>query len=268
MKNILLVIILLFSIDSYAIKPVREYVTTPDSLGMNYKQQVVRTPDGYDLNTWLIKPAPSKDNKTTLVLAYADGGNMPYWLYHIKALTESGYTVVAFDYRGFGKSSDFEINPLNLYYNEFATDLQSVLGWTKKSIKGNRTGILAFSMGTIVATLALQQEKADFLIGEGYVYDPTAYVAKIKALKNRDIILPKGAANYTSQLKRIQYDMLLVAGEKDEFTTVEDSEKIAQQRSNRETLRHSGNHTEGFITMTKENFGDMYIKELTKFTQK
>lgn len=65
MKNILLVIILLFSIDSYAIKPVREYVTTPDSLGMNYKQQVVRTPDGYDLNTWLIKPAPSKDNKTT-----------------------------------------------------------------------------------------------------------------------------------------------------------------------------------------------------------
>lgn len=268
MKNILLVFILFLSFDCYAIKPVKEYITTPDSLGMNYKQQVVKTPDGYDLNTWLIKPAPSKDNKTTLVLAYADGGNMSYWLYHIKALTESGYTVVAFDYRGFGESSDFEINPLNLYYNEFATDLQSVLRWTKKNIKENKTGVLAFSMGTIVATLALQHEKVDFLIGEGYVYDPTAYVAKIKALKGRDIVLPKGADNYTSQLKRIKCGMLLVAGEKDEFTTVEDCEKIAQQRSNRETLKHSGNHTEGFITMTKESFGDMYIKELTRFTQK
>ncbi|WP_165838205.1 alpha/beta hydrolase family protein [Pontibacter arcticus] len=268
MKNILLTFVLLFSLDCYAIKPVREYVTTPDSLKMSYKQQVVKTPDGYDLNTWHIKPEPSKDNKTTLVLAYADGGNMSYWLYHIKALTESGYTVVAFDYRGFGQSSDFEINPLNLYYNEFATDLQSVLGWTKKNIKGHNTGVLAYSMGTIVATFALQQEKADFLIGEGYVYDPSAYVAKIKALKGRDIVLPKGVDKYTSQLKRIKCSMLLVAGEKDEFTTVEESEKIAQLRKNREILRHSGKHTEGFITMTKESFGDMYIKELIKFTQK
>ncbi|WP_083919414.1 alpha/beta hydrolase family protein [Pontibacter roseus] len=268
MKNILLAFVLLFSLDCYAIRPVREYITTPDSLGMSYEQQVVKTPDGYEINTWYIKPVTSKDNKTTLVLSYADGGNMSYWLYHIKSLTESGYTVVAFDYRGFGKSSDFEINPLNLYYNEFATDLQSVLRWTKKNIQGNKTGVLAFSMGTIVATLALQQEKADFLIGEGYVYAPSAYVEKIKALKDRDIILPKGADNYDSQLKRIKCSMLLVAGEKDEFTTVEESEKIALQRRNRETLKHSGNHTEGFITMTKDSFGDMYIKELIRFTQK
>ncbi|TPE42096.1 alpha/beta hydrolase family protein [Pontibacter mangrovi] len=268
MKNILLVFVLLFSLDCYAIKPVREYVATPDSLGMNYEQQVIKTADGYLINTWVIKPAAGKDKKTTLVLTYADSGNMSYWLYHIKALSDNGFTVIAYDYRGFGKSSDFEINPLNLYYNEFATDLQSVLGWTKKNIKGNRTGVLAFSMGTIVATLALQHEKADFLIGEGYVYDPPAYVAKIKVLKDRDIVLPKVAGNYTSQLKRIKCDMLLVSGEKDEFTTVEESEKIAQQRSNRETLKHSGNHTEGFMAMTKDSFGDMYVKELLRFTHR
>ncbi|WP_062542898.1 alpha/beta hydrolase family protein [Rufibacter tibetensis] len=268
MKSILLALALFLSFNCYAIKPVREYVATPDSLGMNYNQQVVRTPDGYDINTWLIKPPTSKDNKTTLVLSYADGGNMSYWLHHIKALTESGYTVVAFDYRGFGKSSDFGINQLNLYYNEFATDLQTVLRWTKDNIKGHKTGGLAFSMGTIVASLALQQEKVDFLIAEGYVYDPQAYVAKVKASRGRDIVLPKGAENYTAKLKGIKCDMLLVAGEKDEFTTVEDSEKIVQLRRNRELLKHSGNHTEGFIAMTKASFGDLYMKELLRFTQK
>ncbi|GGG08475.1 alpha/beta hydrolase family protein [Pontibacter amylolyticus] len=268
MKNILLVFVLLFSFDCYAIKPVREYVTTPDSLGMRYEQQRIKTVDGYLINTWVIKPAEDKDTKTTLVLTYADSGNMSYWLYHIKALTNNGFTVVAYDYRGFGESSDFEINPLNLYYNEFATDLQTVLGWTKKNIKGNRTGVLAFSMGTIVATLALQHEKVDFLIGEGYVYEPDAYASKIKLLKDRDIVLPKGAYRYSAKLRKIKCNMLLVAGEKDKFTTIEDSEKIARQRNNRATLTHSGNHTEGFITMTQDSFGDLYIKELTRFSQK
>ncbi|PKV66974.1 alpha/beta hydrolase family protein [Pontibacter ramchanderi] len=268
MKNILLVLVFLFSFDCYAIKPVREYVATPDSLGMRYKQQVLNTVDGYAINTWVIKPAEDKDTKTTLVLTYADSGNMSYWLYHIKALTDNGFTVVAYDYRGFGESSDFEINPLNLYYNEFAIDLQTVLGWTKKNIKGNKTGVLAFSMGTIVATLALQQEKVDFLIGEGFVYEPGAYVSKIKELKDRDIVLPTGADGYTSKLKKIKCDMLIVAGEKDKFTTIEESTKIARQRNNRETLRHRGNHTEGFITMTQDSFGDLYINELIRFTQK
>lgn len=268
MKNILLVFVLLFSFDCYAIKPVREYVTTPDSLGMTYEQRRIKTVDGYSINTWVIKPAAGKDKKITLVLTYADSGNMSYWLYHIKALTENGFTVVAYDYRGFGKSSDFEINPLNLYYNEFATDLVAVLGWTKKNIKGNKTGVLAFSMGTIVATLALQDEKVDFLIGEGYVYEPSAYVSKIKALKDRVIVLPKGADGYNTKLKKIKCNMLLVAGEKDKFTTVEDNVKIARQRSNRATLTHSGNHTEGFITLTQDSFGDLYINELSKFTQK
>jgi uncharacterized protein len=123
-------------------------------------------------------------------------------------------------------------------------------------------------MGTIVATLALQHQKADFLIGEGYVYDPNAYVAKIKELKDKDIVLPKGAGDYMPRLKIIKCRMLLVAGEKDEFTTVADSQKIALQRRDRETLTHGGNHTEGFITMTNDSFGDMYINELIRFTQK
>ncbi|SIT90242.1 alpha/beta hydrolase family protein [Pontibacter indicus] len=268
MKNILLVLAFLLSFDCYAIKPVREYIATPDSLGMSYEQQRVKTVDGYSINTWIIKPTAGKDKKTTLVLTYADSGNMSFWLYHIKALTDNGFTVVAYDYRGFGKSSDFAINPLNLYYNEFATDLEAVLGWTKRNVKSDKIGVLAFSMGTIVATLALQHEKVDFLIGEGYVYEPGAYVSKIKELKDRDVVLPPGADTYTSKLKKIKCDMLLVAGEKDKFTTVEDSAKIARQRNNRETLTHSGNHTEGFIQMTQNSFGDKYIDELIRFTHK
>ncbi|WP_276499414.1 alpha/beta hydrolase [Pontibacter litorisediminis] len=267
-KSTLLLLLLAVTLDCYALKPARAYVATPDSLGMRYAQQVLSTPDGYRLNTWLIPPSPDRDNRTTLVLSYADSGNMSYWLYHIKALSEAGFTVVAFDYRGFGESSDFEIDPLHLYYNEFATDLATVLKWAKESVKGNSTGVLAFSMGTIVATHALQREKAGFLIGEGFVHDPGAYVARIKETKGRAIALPAGAHTYTSKLKKLKCPMLLVAGEQDAFTTVADNEQVARQRANREVLTHSGNHTEGFMALTEESFGDQYIKAVMRFTQK
>src|ERR1700745_2483977 len=87
-------------------------------------------------------------------------------------LSQVGFTVVMFDYRGFGESDSFAIDPKMLYYNEFATDLTSVIRFAKEKYPGNKTGVWAFSMGTIITTLACNTAHPDFIIGDGYVTSP------------------------------------------------------------------------------------------------
>lgn len=94
---------------------------------------------------------------------------MSYYLAHIELLIKSGYRVVSFDYRGFGKSNAFKIDEKMLYYTEFVEDLRAVIQYVKKSYPSRQLGLLGLSMGTIIGTLALEKENIDFFIGEGFV---------------------------------------------------------------------------------------------------
>ncbi|MGX7835578.1 hypothetical protein ACWKSR_10550, partial [Campylobacter fetus subsp. venerealis] len=111
----------------HAINPDREYILTPDSVGWNYEQLLIKTTDGYQLNSWVYEANKENDKDTVLILAYPDAGNMSYFVYHSAVLADAGFTVVTFDYRGFGESDDFEIQREYLYYTEFALDLEAVV---------------------------------------------------------------------------------------------------------------------------------------------
>lgn len=118
-----------------AIDPDKEYTITPDSIGWEYEELTATTEDGYDLNTWIYAPNPDNEKDEVLVLVYPDAGNMSYFVYHASIMANLGYTVVTFDYRGFGKSDDFDIKSDYLFHTEFATDLEAVVNFTEKKLK-------------------------------------------------------------------------------------------------------------------------------------
>lgn len=258
-------ILLLIAFNSYALKPDRNYLGKPDSVHINYSEYDITTSDNFKLKTWVWKPRLENDNKTTLILAYGDAGNMSYWLNQVAELVKNGFTVVTFDYRGFGQSSDFTINNDYLYYNEFVIDLITVIKWSKKEIKNNKIGIWALSMGTIMSTLALQQEKADFLIAEGYVVSPQAIKESLKQLKNKDIILPDGADKYKNNLDTLKIKTLLFAGSKDIVTTVTDSKYVVSLSKENKLVEFEGNHLQGFQTLSNLSYGNKYIEEIKQF---
>ncbi|MFC4872358.1 alpha/beta fold hydrolase [Negadavirga shengliensis] len=167
-------IIIFFQVNSvFAINPDREYIRTPDSVKWDYQQLDIHTTDGFRLNTWIYEVKPENDKDIVLILDYPDAGNMSYFVYHSMILANSGYTVVTFDYRGFGKSQDFEIQKEYLYYKEFAWDLEAVTNTIFNKFHDKNVGIWAMSMGTIIASRAYPQIKnqIDFIIGEGIVTD-------------------------------------------------------------------------------------------------
>lgn len=250
-----------------AIDPDREYIRTPADLGLNYESLVVRTCEGYDINTWIYAADVEKDNGRLLILAYPDAGNMSYFVYHSAIFASQGYTVVTFDYRGFGKSSDFEIDKDSLYYNEFASDLVAVTDEVHHKFQDKQIGIWAMSMGTIIAVKAmgLLEGKVDFMVTEGFVSDTSLIVERTFEQKGKTISLPEESSAYLSDLKNINIPTMIFAASQDKITTYEDALNVKKAiPANCEVIRFEGEHLGGFNSGDGE-WGAYYIGQINLF---
>lgn len=130
---------------AYAIIPDRKYIRLPQQEGLIYKELDVVTEDGYEIETWYY---PAQDmpgdgagqdemlpyrtldaqKRPTLVICNGDAGNMSYqqvWMAEFYA--SCGINVVTFDWRGFGASSEFEMDPDYLCYTEMLSDYAAVV---------------------------------------------------------------------------------------------------------------------------------------------
>ncbi|ALD20470.1 alpha/beta hydrolase [Hymenobacter sp. DG25A] len=259
---------------AWALKPDRIYHQTPDSLGLAYTTRVLKTADGFSINTWTYVPNATKNRHTTIILACGDAVNMGGYVYQANALSQAGYQVITFDYRGFGHSSDFAMNPNQLYYPEFAEDLRTVVKAARQQFPTQKLGVVAFSMGTIMASMVANKEKLDFLVGEGFFARPQEVVSRIMLQKNKEVLLPAAARQYPRLLPKIKCPMLVFAARADQITTLADSyDLVAQKSRHRELVTYEGGHTTGFMVLSRQpvtrlTYGDLYVECITAFLQK
>ena len=269
LRPLVLCLLLLHTATAWALKPDRHWAATPDSLHLTYQASTLTTPDQAQLATWVVEPiAPAADQHTTLVLAYGDAGNMGNWVHQAQALARAGYWVYLFDYRGFGHSSDFAINYDHLYYDEFATDLNTVLADARRRYPRQRLGVLGFSMGTIMGSEAAAAHRCDFLITEGYVGSPQRIKDIVWKAKQKVLVLPAGAAAYAQVAPRVRCPWLLVAGTQDQNTPPEDSAAIVAagtSKQRRQLVKFDGSHLEGFAKLSAKEFGDQYVAAIQRF---
>lgn len=257
---------LIFCINNlYGLKPARSYKLTPDKVNLNYETHDLETPDECFIHTWKILPKPDIDRlNQTVIIAYGDAGNMGYTIPYAMRLIERGYTVIVFDYRAFGQSSDYDINENQSYYNEFATDMVTVLKWAKQQNPSHKINIWGFSMGTTIATLAYQTERFDLLIGEGFVTNPLRIQKRIKTLKDKDLVLPADASLFPQKLAQINIPIFFIAGTKDNITTLADSQAAVEGFDNRQLLAFEGGHGAGGFTLGMQE----YIDAIESFLKK
>jgi fermentation-respiration switch protein FrsA (DUF1100 family) len=96
--------------------PLRGETTTPEDFGLAFQSLTIDTSDGERLRAWLIRP-PSPDRIETgfgatgnsphalVVYFHGNGGHLSMWAPILAAIARHGYTLLAFDYRGYGVSS-------------------------------------------------------------------------------------------------------------------------------------------------------------------
>ena len=133
MKHLFLLSLLslLISNQIFALNPSRTYKQLPEKYNMKYEAHKVKTNDGEaELNAWYF---PTKVKTTQLVLIAHNGeGNMADYLRRVDQFINLGYNVVTFDYRGYGESSEFEIDNNMYIYPHFQDDMATMIDFCRK----------------------------------------------------------------------------------------------------------------------------------------
>jgi len=115
-----------------ALNPSRTYKSKPEKYGMKYEEKKVTTSDGATLNVWYF-PCPTEKTTKMVLICHNGEGNMGEYLERTSSFISAGYNVIAFDYRGYGESSEFAIEKSMYLYPQFATDVLAMIDFVRKS---------------------------------------------------------------------------------------------------------------------------------------
>jgi hypothetical protein len=86
----------------FAFFPMAGESVTPRDFGIAYDSVAVRTRDGERLVSWLLAGPTAR---ARIVYFHGNGGNLSMWAPVVAGIARRGYSVFAFDYRGYGVST-------------------------------------------------------------------------------------------------------------------------------------------------------------------
>lgn len=81
--------------------PMREIVATPRDRGLDFEDVYLETEDGVRLHGWFVPAAPER---AVLLYFHGNAGNLSHRVERTKVFHDLGLSVLALDYRGYGRS--------------------------------------------------------------------------------------------------------------------------------------------------------------------
>lgn len=260
-----LFVLFVLSFHAFAINPSRQYQIRPEDLGLKYETKKIKVSTTVELNSWIF--LQDTKNKPFIIVSNSDAGNMSNCLGQAREFFKEGYNVVLYDYRGFGESSDLEINRDRMYYEEFSEDLRSVLYYVKQDYKPKRLILYGLSMGTIISKSVLDTDSSiDGAILDSFVIDPNLVADRIFEMKNKRVLVPEVTQKYVeSNRKPTLTPVLLFSGLKDVVTRSTDYAAFLSLNERSRLVTWNCNHLECFYEMTKDRDSDLYMAEVNAF---
>lgn len=146
--------------------PSRELTGLPTDVGLKYEDLELITQDGIELHAWYV---PADHRQAVILYCHGNAGNISHRLSTLKIFHHLGYSVLIFDYRGYGKSSGDT--------SEKGTYLDALAAWDYlvkiKGVSANRIVIYGRSLGAGVATeLALHNHAAALILDSAFTSVP------------------------------------------------------------------------------------------------
>ncbi len=266
MKKILAIILSIAALQAAALNPSREYKVLPSKFGMTYKEEQISQKDGAILNAWFFE-LPKKTTNW-IVISHSGDGNMADNLEIVNSFLSAGYNVCTYDYRGYGKSSDFEIDPDLFIYPQFINDLNAVLDYLRKSRAITKFDLYGLGIGAGLSIgVGAQRTETRKIIADGPWTGLEFMKKRIKEKLNKDVNLPFGYdKNYEpmyafdkpkAQLK----GMLIIISPKDLLIGPNEIKSI-KNVTQTYTVKDSPSNAENFSTDK-----NMYFERIKKFLE-
>lgn len=172
----------------------QEFNETPDARGLDYVAVEFKNSDGDLLHGWLI---PGRDHYPLILYCHGNMANVTHGLETIEVLNRLGFSLFAFEYRGYGRS---EGRPL--FEDDFYRDARSALWWLQKTGWDSRRMIYyGHSLGAAVAlNLALEEPPAGVVLESAF----TSYAGMVKYKAPLIYILGGWSTREFNNLAKIQ----------------------------------------------------------------
>ena len=190
-QSLLLVTALLCGVSVYALNPSKEYKTKPEKYGMTYKEEKVPTKDGATLNAWFFD-SPKKTSNWMIISGSGDG-NMADNIEIAGQFLSAGWNVAMYDYRGYGASSEFAIDPDTYIYPQFLNDLNAMLDYLRKSRAITKFDLYGQNIGAGISLgVGANRTETRKIIADGPWTGLEIMKKKMKEKKGKDVIIPFG----------------------------------------------------------------------------
>jgi fermentation-respiration switch protein FrsA (DUF1100 family) len=148
----LIFVFLLGGCTNLIFQPTRQFVITPDAIGVAYEDIHLKADDGVMLHGWRLysdKPASG-----TILFFHGNGENISTHMANVYWLVDEGYDVLMFDYRGYGKSQG--LPDLDL----IVKDAQGMIGYAvEHSSAGTGPIIIGHSFGASLSIYAVAHSR-------------------------------------------------------------------------------------------------------------
>ncbi len=192
-KSLFLLIagLFIFTGKSFSLNPSKEYKMKPEKYGMVYKEEKIATKDGANLNAWFFE-TPKKTTNWVIISGSGDG-NMADNIEVANQFLSAGWNVCLYDYRGYGASSEFAIDPDTYIYPQFLNDLNAACDYLRKSRAITKFDLYGQNIGAGLSLgVGCNRTETRKIIADGSWTGLENMKKKYKEKLNKDIIIPFG----------------------------------------------------------------------------
>lgn len=135
-------------------QPSSEMVDSPEQYGIEFEEFTIPTADFQTLYGWRLH-SKKKVTYGTFVQFHGNADNMSTHFRSLAWVTDAGFDLVVFDYRGYGKSSGLPERGL------LVTDSKLILDWVLKNSKTTDVILVGQSLGGAIAVPSLSKSPSE-----------------------------------------------------------------------------------------------------------
>jgi fermentation-respiration switch protein FrsA (DUF1100 family) len=212
--------------------------TTPATLGLGHRELELTTRDDVRLHAWFL---PCPDARGAVLVSHGNAGSIELRLELARVYLGLGWSVLLFDYRGFGKSAGTP--------SEEGTHLDAEAAHEHlvrvEGVPPERIVLHGESLGCAVAIeLALRRPVAGVVAESAFTSIPDMAAEVYPFLPAR--LLARVRYDNLAKVARLEVPLLLVHSPQDEIVPVAHGRRLFEAaREPRELLLTEGGHNEG-----------------------
>ena len=237
--------------------PYLPLANTPGDAGIDYQEYYIRTPDRHQLRVWYM---PGSGTRGTVIVSPGAFGPMTCYLFSAKLLTDKGWSVVIYDYQGFGES------PGKPALGALRMDLETVLDWTLAHANTQQVSLMGMSLGSI-GTVAVAVDRPE-AVNAVVLDSPVALGQEIErfraalGVRTEEIIAALDTWLVSEDIIGQMYQPLLVFLHEGDVVTPPASVQLLYDRAagTKELVRYTGEHAAGQFEDTAD-----YVAHLDAF---